>query len=98
MRAPTGTSSTCEIAISVRSVGLAGPRLTLLVLLIRVAGQSRAVGDILLAQAGALTYGAECRRDALRVYGPFALSRFVRSGHLLSVVTSPYEYGLIRMA
>lgn len=77
---------------------VAGPRLAFLVLLIGVAGEPGAVGDLLLTETSALTYGAKRGREALGVAAPLLLSRFVPTGHLLSVVKVEPRYGLIGMA
>ena len=75
------------------------PRLTLLILLIRVTRQTCAVRQLFLTEASALTSAAKCCRQPLSVDRPLLLSGDVDSvGHLLRFSRRARPYGLIGMA
>lgn len=74
------------------------PRFALFILLVRVASETSAVGDVFLTQTGTLTRGTKRGRESLRVRPPLGFNLFVPSRHLLSVVSADMSHGLIGMA
>lgn len=78
--------------------GVSRARLALLVLLICVTGQARAVCHLLLAQTRVIPSRPKRDRESTSVIAPFALCVFVSAGHVSSVVKTIASYGLICMA
>ena len=72
--------------------------LALLILLVGVTCQARAVGNLFLAQTSALARAPKRRRQALGVLAPVRIDVVIAPGHPTSVATGGRRSGLFRMA